>query len=166
MSDDADRKCEETYAECLEAKRQLAAEAIAANPTASSRELAKDLPVTERTVRRIRRDGQLSELTNPTKKARAAEAVAKDPGRRNVAIAAMIGCSEKTVRDARKSITDSNVIQMSAKLREAGVTQYPTKYSAEVMGWIGTYLGWPNATKRRGREAFFATINGVKINAG
>jgi hypothetical protein len=72
MSDDADPECQERYRECLEAKRRQVKNAIAANPAASSRELAKDLPVSKNTVHRTRKSEGVAgaTATTPSKRER------------------------------------------------------------------------------------------------
>jgi hypothetical protein len=171
--------CDEIYDECIRSHRKLADEAVKANPNASNRELAKDLPVSKDAIRRAknRAGGATAPEHDPSGVKAALRA---DPSRRNTEIAKDCGVTECTVRQTRKRMGMS----ASAATRRKNPTPTPPprliepsehketiqeairkgKYSAELLDWIFTYQSWSKRMQKQAREVFFAIINGVSTN--
>ena len=174
---DADHECTETYRECIESKRRLVKAADAANPTASSRELAKTLPVSPSTVQRSRRSPSASgdATTRERDPSGVKASLRANPDRSNMSIAKSLGVKESTVRQARKRLgmSPSTAIAGCAAARVITATEHKEtiqealdrgKYSHELMDWIFTYQSWSKRLQKQAREVFFAIINGVSTN--
>jgi hypothetical protein len=169
--------CDESYEECMRSHREIAEDAVKANPNASLREIAKDLPVSHVAIKKAKDRGGVKALTEHDPSGIKA-ALREDPSRRNTVIAKICGVNEASVRQARQRLgmppsawkknvaptlpsPDILASEHNETMQEA---IRKGKYSDELMDWIFTYQSWSKRLQKQAREVFFAVINGVVTN--
>jgi hypothetical protein len=175
----SETECTESYEECMRAHRKIAEEAVKANPNASNREIAKDLPVSPEAIRKAKNRAVAKALAEHDPSGIKA-ALRSNPARRNTEIARECGITEATVRQTRKRLdmpaskamashptiaaASPQVITATARRETVQEEINRGKYSDELMDWIRTYQSWPKRLQRQARVVFFAIINGVSTN--
>jgi hypothetical protein len=167
----------------MRAHRKIAEEAVRDNPKASTRELAKGLPVSDtaifRAKKRIVASGEAgANYYHERDPSGVKAALHSNPNRRNTEIARECGVTECSVRQARKRLNmpaskasrapqpaaPAQVITASERRETIQEAINRGKYSDELMDWVRTYQSWSKRLQRQAREVFFAIINGVSTN--